>query len=318
MQCRICGNQKNNQEYEAQEMLFGYRDVFLYFQCSMCDCLQIEKFPPDISKYYSDGYYSYKLNSKLNIIERLVKNLRNEYAVFNRGIIGKLLYAKYPAIEYRALAHLPIKKDYNILDVGGGAGIFLHSLRGIGFKNLLGIDPFNEKDFEYGNGLRIQKKNIHEVQGKWDVIMFHHSLEHIHEQEKTLKIAFDLLKPGGYCIIRVPTVSSYAWKHYGMKWVQIDAPRHYYLHSIKSIEILSGKTNFELNNVIYDSTAFQFWGSDQYLKNIPLNDPHSYLRNPKNSLFSKKDISGFSKHAKELNAAKLGDQAVFYLKKLVK
>ncbi|MCX6173178.1 MAG: methyltransferase domain-containing protein [Ignavibacteriales bacterium] len=148
--------------------------------------------------------------------------------------------------------------------------------------------------------------------------MFHHSLEHIYEQEKILKIVFDLLKPGGYCIIRVPTVSSYAWKNYGMKWVQIDAPRHYYLHSIKSIEILSGKTNFELNNVIYDSTAFQFWGSDQYLKNIPLNDPHSYLRNPKNSLFSKKDISGFSKRAKELNAAKQGDQAVFYLKKIVK
>ncbi len=315
MQCRICGNKKNNQEYEAQEMMLGYRDVFLYFQCSMCDCLQIENIPSDISKYYTDGYYSYKSVSKLNIIERLVKNLRNESAVFNKGIIGKLLYAKYPAIEYRSLAHLPIRKDYNILDVGCGVGIFQHSLREIGFKNLLGIDPFNEKDIEYGNGLRIQKKNIHEVQGKWDVIMFHHSLEHIPDQEKILKTAFDLLKPGGYCIIRVPTVSSYAWKNYGMKWVQIDAPRHFYLHSIKSIEILSRRINFELSKVIYDSTAFQFWGSDQYLRNIPLNDPHSYLFNPKNSIFSKKDISEFSKRAKELNAANLGDQAVFYLKK---
>ncbi len=315
MQCRICGNQQNNQEYEAREMMLGYRDVFLYFQCSMCDCLQIEKIPSDISKYYSEGYYSYKSLPKLNIIERLVKNLRNEYAVFNKGIIGKLLYAKYPAIEYKALSNIPINKDHNILDVGCGAGIFLNSLREIGFKNLLGIDPYNEKDIVYGNGLRIQKKNIEDLQGKWDLIMFHHSLEHIPDQEKILKTAYDLLKPCGYCIIRVPTVSSYAWKNYGINWVQLDAPRHSYLHSIKSIEILSRKTNFKLRNVIYDSTTFQFWGSDQYLKNIPLNDPHSYLMNPKNSLFSKKDISEFSKRAMELNTANLGDQAVFYLKK---
>jgi SAM-dependent methyltransferase len=145
--------------------------------------------------------------------------------------------------------------------------------------------------------------------------MFHHSLEHIPDPERILKIAYDLLKPGGYCIIRIPTVSSYAWKNYGMKWVQLDAPRHFYLHSIKSIEILSRRTNFKLSNIIYDSTAFQFWGSEQYLQNITLTDPHSYLMNPKNSLFSKKDILEFSKRAKELNAAKLGDQAVFYLKK---
>ena len=296
-------------------MMLGYRDVFSYFQCSMCDCLQIENIPSDISKYYSNDYFSYKSVSKLNTIERLVKNLRNEYAVFGKGIIGKLLYAKYPAIEYKALSNLPINKDHNILDVGCGAGIFLHSLREIGFKNLLGIDPYNEKDIVYGNGLRIQKKNIEEVQGKWDLVMFHHSFEHIPEPERVLKIVFDLLKQGGYCIIRIPTVSSYAWKNYGMKWVQIDAPRHFYLHSIKSIEILSRKTNFELSDVIYDSTAFQFWGSDQYLKNIPLNDPNSYLINPKNSIFSKKEISSFSKRAEELNASKLGDQAVFYLKK---
>lgn len=60
MQCRICGNQQNNKEYEVQEMMLGYKDSFLYLQCSMCDCLQIEEIPSDISKYYSDNYYSYK------------------------------------------------------------------------------------------------------------------------------------------------------------------------------------------------------------------------------------------------------------------
>ncbi len=99
-----------------------------------------------------------------------------------------------------------------------------------------------------------------------------------------------------------------------MKWVQIDAPRSIFLHSTKSLEILSRNKRFEFSKIVYDSTAFQFWGSDQYRKNIPLNEPHSYLMNPKNLLFSRKDdISEFSKRVMELNTANLRDQTVFYL-----
>ena len=42
MQCRICGNQKDNQDMKA-EMMLGYRDVFLISN-AQCDCLQIKIF----------------------------------------------------------------------------------------------------------------------------------------------------------------------------------------------------------------------------------------------------------------------------------
>jgi len=50
--CKICGNKENNTEYTAREMMFGFRDEFNYFQCNNCQCLQIESFPENISKYY--------------------------------------------------------------------------------------------------------------------------------------------------------------------------------------------------------------------------------------------------------------------------
>jgi len=39
--------------------------------------------------------------------------------------------------------------------------------------------------------------------------------------------------PGGWCVIRIPTVSSFAWEHYREQWVQLDAPRHFFLHKVR-------------------------------------------------------------------------------------
>ena len=188
-------------------------------------------------------------------------------------------------------------------------------LRKLGMKNLLGVDPFIAKDIEYENGLRIQKKEIKDVDGKWDIVMFHHSFEHISDPAKTLATVSGLLTPNGYCVIRIPIVSSYAWNHYKVNWAQLDAPRHYFLHSVESMNILADQAKLNLCKVVYDSHSFQFWGSEQYINDIPLNDKRSYAQNPKTSIFSKREISAFAKRAKELNERKQGDQAIFYLKR---
>jgi 2-polyprenyl-3-methyl-5-hydroxy-6-metoxy-1,4-benzoquinol methylase len=57
----------------------------------------------------------------------------------------------------------------------------------------LGIDPFLEQSIEYENGLRILKKTIREVEGEWDVIMFHHSVEHLPDPLETLQSVTELL-----------------------------------------------------------------------------------------------------------------------------
>jgi len=315
MQCRICGNQKNNTQYEAQEMMFGFRDTFSYFQCSGCNCLQIASIPPDMSKYYPDDYISYQPLSQRNHIQKLIFKSRNKYAVFNSGVMGKIFYSKFPNPTLRSLSLISLSKDLTILDVGCGAGVLLDYLRELDFKNLLGIDPYNKKDIQYPNGLKILKKTIHEIEDKWDLIMFHHSFEHIPDPLETLQRVCGLLKPEGICILRIPTVSSYAWKRYGVKWAQLDAPRHFFLHSVESIKMLAGKTGLEVYNLVYDSTSFQFWGSEEYQRDIPHRDERSYSMNPGQSLFSKKEIAAFAKRAEELNAANQGDQAVFYLRK---
>ena len=317
MQCRICSNKENNTPYEAREMMLGLRDLHTYFQCGACGCLQIENVPENIQEYYpSDDYYSYdQIKTETGFKKKLI-TLRDRYAATGEGFIGKLLQMRMPHDKLPQLQKTGVNTDSKILDVGCGAGHLLHTLRECGFKNTHGIDPFNTKNIQYSNGLTIKQQSIHDVtESGWDLIMLNHSFEHVLDQHETLTQIKKLLKPGGVCMIRVPTVSSWAWDHYGVNWVQLDAPRHFFLHSQESMQVLADKIGLELRETVYDSFAFQYWGSEQYLKDIALQDENSYAVNPDKAPFDETQIQNYTIRSKALNAEQQGDQAAFYFHK---
>lgn len=317
MQCRICLNKENNTPYQAREMMLGLRDLHDYFECGQCGCLQIANVPDNIQSYYpGDDYYSYDQIKPATGIKKFLINLRDSYAATGKGFLGKILQDRMPHDKLPTLQIAGVTKQSKILDVGCGAGHLLHSLRECGFNNVHGIDPFNAKNIEYSNGLTIKQKSIHEVtESGWDLIMMNHSFEHVMDQHETLAQIKKLLKPGGVCMIRIPTVSSWAWEHYGVNWVQLDAPRHLFLHSTKSVKFLADAAGLELRKTVYDSFAFQFWGSEQYLKDITLQADNSYAVNPEKSIFSAAQIEEFKQRSIALNKENKGDQAAFYLYK---
>jgi len=316
MQCKICGNAANNEYYEAKEMMLGIRDPHQYIQCSECQCLQLVTIPENLPEYYPTDYYSYSnINTEVGLKKWLVTQ-RDRYAATGKGLIGQLLFTRNPEKKIATLQQAGVTLNHSILDVGCGAGHLLHSLKEAGFNQVQGADPFNDDDIKYDNGLKIIKQTIHDVEGKWDVIMFHHSFEHVVDQLETLQSVEKRLNTDGTCLIRVPTVSSWAWEHYGTDWVQLDAPRHLFLHSIKSMELLAEKAGMKVDEVIYDSFDLQFWGSEQYCKDIALHDEKSFAVNPSNSSFTRDMIADYSQRSIELNKQQQGDQVAFYLSKI--
>ena len=315
MTCKICNNGQGNQNYEVREMMFGIGETFCYFQCAECKCLQIVEIPSNMTRYYPENYYSFQQKIHANRVVRFALKLRDQYAFSGRGRIGQFIHARYPKPALQSLRFLQLAPTSRILDVGCGAGTLLYSLRELGMQNLLGIDPFNAEDITYENGVRVLKRDIFDIQGTYDLVMFHHAIEHMAQPAETLVKTAALLKKKGYCLLRMPIVSSFAWEYYGVHWVQLDAPRHFYLHSHKSIQILTERVGLKLRHVAYDSTAFQFWGSEQYARNIPLRHRRSYLENPDASIFSKKEIAQFAQQAEEYNRAHRGDSACFYFQK---
>ncbi len=316
--CRICNNSNCNKTYLAREMMFGYRDEFEYFECSNCGCLQIKKFPANLTKYYPPNYLSFSKPQlpKLLSLNSFFLRQRLLYALDEKNFLGFLLSKVFDTPYLPEwVKKVKLKPDSSVLDVGCGAGSLLLRLRKKGFCDLMGVDPFIKDDIFYKHGVRIFKKEIENIEGQFDFIMLHHSLEHMPDPLSALKSSNRLLKSGRYVLIRVPVVPSYAWRKYKTNWAQLDAPRHLFLHSIKSVEILSNQAGFEVVDITFDSDSFQFWGSEQYVKGIPLTESRSYWVNREGSIFSDKDIKRFEEKSQELNKNNDGDQACFYLYK---
>lgn len=316
MICRICGNEKNNTLYKIREMLYGTKEEFDYFQCRECECLQILKYPENISKYYPQSYMAYDLK-KDNFIKGLLNKKRDQSSFGYKNMIGDLLVKIFGVPTYaKRLNTAKVNYKSRIVDVGCGSGSLLYRLRNSGYKNIFGIDPFIEKDIRYENGLRIYKKNLFELDGEFDLIMMNHVFEHMENQEKVLHKIHGLLNDEKYFLMCIPVINSYAWEKYGTNWNGLDAPRHYYLHSVESLNVLTDKCGFIIDKVEYDSLGTQFWGSEQYSKDIGWYDENSYAVNPSQSIFSKKEIRKYEILARELNEKGMGDRACFYLRKL--
>lgn len=316
MECKICNNSKENSTYIVKEMMFGFREEFNYTLCNNCGCLQLIDSPSDITKYYPDNYYTYsKELNQLSKFKKYITTTRDRYVIQGSNkFFGKLINAIKPASSLiKIIAKTGINTKSRILDIGTGNGKKIIPLVYAGF-DVTGIDPYLEDNEVDINGLRIYKKTIDEINSSWDLIILNHVFEHMPDPENVLIKISSLLNPNGKCLIRIPTIPSYAWEKYKTDWVQIDAPRHFFIHSVKSMKYLIDKANLVLEDIIYDSLPYQFLASELYRKDIAMKEG-DFRMNKHNKYFSKKELSAFEKKTKELNKTNKGDQAAFIISK---
>lgn len=312
MQCKICNSTLNSPELiQVKEMMFGSGESFNYFICSVCGCLQIEEPPTDMKKYYPSDYYVHKHKWTFSEKRGIKHKLRGKIAQTPFHILHQ--YVKN--LDIMNLIHFgKLKFEYRVLDVGCGSGDLLYEFYKHGFSDLTGIDPFLGEEYR-SSTINLFKMGIEQMTGKFDLVIFNHSFEHIWEQDKTIKKAKELLSEDGMVLIRLPVINL-AFEKYRENWVQIDAPRHLFLHTEKSVNVLCGNNGLRIVKILYDSNEFQFVGSEQNAIGILLSAPNSYYENPNISIFSESDVRRFNKDAKKLNREKRGDQASFFIRRI--
>ena len=300
--CKVCENSNGNLYHQVKEMMFGTGHSFTYMECSNCGTISLQDPPADLQDYYPAAYYSYAGLVPSPFWKNVLKSLR---------LYLYLHFGFSPPIYGEWIKQGRVRKNHRIADFGCGSGQLLYELYAAGFIHLEGYDPYIEKDVKVNQALSIYKKSIFEIEegDKFDVVMMHHAFEHMEEPKKIILKAFDLLVPGGLLLIRIPVADAAVWKEYGVNWVQLDAPRHFFLHTVKSMNLMADAAGFEMEKIIFDSTAFQFWGSELYKSGVSLFEGKDLKR------FTKGQLQGWEEKAIRLNQDQLGDQACFYLRK---
>lgn len=313
----MCGHRDGNHRHTAREMMFGRRDRFDYVECAGCGCLQIETIPHNLGDYYGPDYYSISgdLDQEFASKEKKRRHgLRARLLLSLPDLLAKRVrFADMRRPLWSLRRALPSRRG-RILDVGCGAGRLLYLLSLAGWRRGYGVDPFLPEDLCYANGLKVQRGSLDEVEGGWDLIMFHHSFEHVPDPLASLRAAAQRLTRTGTCVLRIPVADCEAWRRYGADWVQLDAPRHLHLFTRKSIEILAAQAGLRVVGVAHDSYEIQFWGSEQYRRDIPLFAEGSFRWGNGAPIFSPAQIKQWQQESERLNRAGAGDQAVFYLK----
>lgn len=313
--CRLCGNAAGNERIVAREMMFGLGEEFDYVSCASCGSMQLLDVPVDLGRHYPDEYYSLAPSGEGRVAGYL-KQLRARALFGHGGVLGRMLLRRFgapPAL--RAVRTANVALDEPILDVGCGAGHLLCTLRSVGYRSLTGVDPFLDRDRTPVRGVQLFRRQLEDVTSEFGFIMLHHSIEHVADPIATLAQVHRLLRSGGRALVRTPVADGLAARIYGADWVQLDAPRHLVIQTVRSMRLIAERVGLVMEGVRYDSDALQFWGSEQYRRGIALRDARSVAENPRASVFSPDELHEFHERAARLNASGEGDQACFTLSK---
>ncbi len=262
IQCNLCESYDTKLIDIVKDYNRWFKGEFKLYKCKKCWLVFLN---PQINFEESMNYYDTDYYSKIdewtiikNIVKKFIFLLQKIYAE-QPNIIGKTcIFSQY----VRGIKTIPHGK---YLDVGCGNGSFLYSIKKINPSwEYYGIDPwkFDEKDVQK-HKLNIKKGVLED--GKYpddffDMITLNHVFEHVSDPSETLKELKRILKIGWILIIAVPNINSLAYKIFGKYFHQIDAPRHTYHYSNKTLKMYANKFNFKYlktrYGALWDQTTF--------------------------------------------------------------
>ncbi len=320
--CRVCGASEGFTAHLAREMMFGLGGSFRYLECRACDSLQIETIPADLGSYYGGGYYSMQPRSEPGMRTGLKAWLAHVYVQrqlrspesLPSHLLRKVLPEPTEWSQFKNYLQDSGLRTFDdpILDVGCGSSPHrLAAFRRLGFRAVLGVDPFVDGDLEY-EGVPVRKRSIQECEGRFAWIMFHHSLEHMPDPVDALRAAFNRLRPGGRCLVRVPVVGGWMWRRFGVDWVEFDAPRHLHLMSPQGLAAAASSAGFTVLRSFHESEGWEIAWSEAYRRGVTMSGERS---GKIEEIFTSEVLRGFSARAQELNVLHIAGRAAFVLEK---
>lgn len=320
--CRVCESVSGCETVISRNMRDSNIEKFSYNLCNSCGSLSINRIPSDLAKYY-EGYYSF---GPIKTSERLVDKIAKLIISKNFGLLKKMAYSFLNSssdLALKAINFATLNEKSKILDVGCGTGQLVFDIKNLGFRNVLGIDPFLEASLEYNNGSKVLNKSIFDIEGNWDLVMLHHVFEHMELQQETLSKLESLVNEQGLILIRIPNVDSYAFRKFRENWYGIQAPVHLSLPSFKAMKQMVSQAGLKIidvkgenlmefwyHSIAYSLNLWDFseFGIRTHMKNFSLKKRPKII-----SRKEKKQLESLNKTI--LNTPQLCDWICYYIKR---
>ena len=208
---------------------------FVLVRCATCTLVTLETAPASdkgVLAEYDEGYYSYTdlatyLSGQASMLQR------TRYSILRSVLDAHVSQARWRRVVLslflRKWGELPRKRGEMLLDVGCGDGLFLYFLQEKGW-HVLGVEPGLSRSAARGN-LPITiftgyLRDANLASDSFDVLRFHHSLEHMLDPLAELREARRILKPGGLLTITVPNIESLPARILGRHWSNLNLPQH--------------------------------------------------------------------------------------------
>jgi 2-polyprenyl-3-methyl-5-hydroxy-6-metoxy-1,4-benzoquinol methylase len=138
-----------------------------------------------------------------------------------------------------------------LLDLGCSVGTFLTGMQHLDNWELFGVEinPDVAQIARQRYTLNVFTGTLEEAaypDDHFDVVTMWDVLEHLHDPVGTLQEINRILKPGGIVVIRVPNLASLDARLFGNAWAGLDAPRHLYVFTPKTLAVALEKAGFSV------------------------------------------------------------------------
>jgi 2-polyprenyl-3-methyl-5-hydroxy-6-metoxy-1,4-benzoquinol methylase len=218
---------------------------FDYVRCRECGLVymnpQIE--PAEVMKYYPAEYGPY----------------RTEYELLSYGPILKTLKRNFNKLKSRKRTP-PSPSDTSTdtyLDFGCGSGANLEKMRRQHPRwDLYGLDVSEHAcAATKAKGFTVYHGTIDDVvlpERFFDHVYLSHVIEHLHDPKAVLNKLSASMKPGANITLATPNVNSLAFVIFRSFWFPLDAPRHLFLFSPRTLSDELAASGFEVTSITFD------------------------------------------------------------------
>lgn len=215
---------------------FTSKKKFKYYQCKKCKIVFISKF----------------LENKLDLIYP-----KNYYSNFEKKSFIYFFKKKIESFSFKNIIKKNNLQNISVLDVGGGNGALLDSLKLLDIKyNDMDVVDMNEsqkkicisKGYNFFH-TRIENFNIKK---KYNLIFLVNIIEHVSDPKKIFTKIKYLLDDNGVIFIKTPNTKNFFFKKFKKNfWGGYHCPRHWILFNRENLENLLNLCGFKIQSFNY-------------------------------------------------------------------